>query len=408
MRSKALLIISLLGNLILGVALILNMRESRPARPVVIPQNVVQGQGVLTQKIIKATQVVKTNIIREKFTWQQIEAEDYPTYIANLRAIGCPEQTIKDIIIADVNHLYARKRISDRPVVNDQWWRSDPDFTTAETDARKLEALEREKRALLTQLLGPNWDTDETQEQSGSGGGLVFPGEILGKLSQKTKQELNASFQRMRQAYENHIAQRRALGQSEDPVEVARIRRQFRSEIETILTPEQLEEFLLRYSHISYQLRRQTQNLDITPQEFRLIFRALDNAEKQLGLSDFANNETAMQRRAAIEKMADETIKQVLGEDRFLQYKFGQDPVFNEAKVVAQNLGVSGDMVRSIYEINKIVQSEIRRISADTTLSEEQKLIELQNARQAQMTALRQLLGEELFKRWEQLYGKTQ
>lgn len=408
MRSTVLLIISLIGNLILGVALILNMRDSRPVRSVVAPQTGSQGQGVLTQKVIKATQVIKTNIIREKFTWQQIEAEDYPTYIANLRAIGCPEQTIKDIIIADVNHLYARKRISDNSVINDQWWRFDPDFTVAETDARKLEALERERRALLTQLLGPNWEVNESQEQSSTANGLVFPGEILGKLSQKTKQELNASFQKMRQAYETHVAARRAAGQAEDPVEVARIRRQFRSEIEAILTPQQLEEFLLRYSHISYQLRRHTQNLNISPQEFRLIFRALDNAEKQLSLSDFANNETAIQRRAAIESMADETIKQVLGEDRFLQYKYGNDPVFNEAKTIAQNLGVSGDMIRSIYEINKIVQSEIRRISADTTLSEEQKLVELQNARQAQMTALRQLLGEDLYKRWEELYGKTQ
>lgn len=408
MRSTALLIISLLGNLILGIALILNMRDSKPTRHVAQLQTTSQAQGVLTQKVIKATQIVKTNVIKEKFTWQQIEAEDYPTYIANLRSIGCPEQTIKDIIIADVNHLYARKRVSEKQVVNDQWWKYDPDFTVAETDARRLESLERERRALLTQLLGPNWEVDESQDKTSSVSGLVFPGEVLGRMSQKTKQELDACFQRMRQAYEAHVASRRAAGQAEDPVEVARIRRQFRTEIEAILTPEQLEEFLLRYSHISYQLRRQLQNLNVTPQEFRLIFRALDNAEKQMALSDFSNDPIAVQRRTALESMAEETIKQVLGEDRFLQYKFGNDPVFNEAKAIAQNLGVSGDVVKSIYEINKIVRSEIQRISNDSTMTEDQKMIELQNARQAQMTALRQLLGEELYKRWEQIYGKTQ
>jgi len=38
---------------------------------------------------------------RQFFSWQQLESPDYQTYVANLRDIGCPEQTIRDIIIAD-------------------------------------------------------------------------------------------------------------------------------------------------------------------------------------------------------------------------------------------------------------------------------------------------------------------
>jgi hypothetical protein len=46
------------------------------------------------------------------FDWrQQVEASDYPTYIANLRAIRCPEQTVRDIIKADVAALFAQKRL---------------------------------------------------------------------------------------------------------------------------------------------------------------------------------------------------------------------------------------------------------------------------------------------------------
>jgi len=57
----------------------------------------------------------RTNIVlrRQFFSWQEVESADYPTYIANLRYIGCPEQTIRDIIIADINALYARKRATE-------------------------------------------------------------------------------------------------------------------------------------------------------------------------------------------------------------------------------------------------------------------------------------------------------
>src|SRR5262245_40896512 len=45
-----------------------------------------------------------------RFHWSMIESRDYPTYIANLRAIGCPEPTIRDVIFADVSELFVRKR----------------------------------------------------------------------------------------------------------------------------------------------------------------------------------------------------------------------------------------------------------------------------------------------------------
>lgn len=47
---------------------------------------------------------------RRPFHWSQIESGDYRIYVANLRAIGCPEQTIRDIITADVDSLYAARR----------------------------------------------------------------------------------------------------------------------------------------------------------------------------------------------------------------------------------------------------------------------------------------------------------
>lgn len=44
------------------------------------------------------------------FQWIQIESSDYRQYAANLRAIGCPEQTLREIILADIQDLYAAKR----------------------------------------------------------------------------------------------------------------------------------------------------------------------------------------------------------------------------------------------------------------------------------------------------------
>ena len=62
-------------------------------------------------------------VLTERFDWRQVEAPDYPTYIANLRAIKCPEQTVRDIIMADVANVFAlkRKESSNSSVAAGRW-----------------------------------------------------------------------------------------------------------------------------------------------------------------------------------------------------------------------------------------------------------------------------------------------
>src|SRR5579859_6100055 len=105
----------------------------------------------------------RTNILlrRQFFSWQEVESPDYPTYITNLRNIGCPEQTIRDIIIADVNALFARRRAMELVTPDQQWWRSEPDTNVLQVATEKSRVLEDERRALLTRLLGPTWEAGD-------------------------------------------------------------------------------------------------------------------------------------------------------------------------------------------------------------------------------------------------------
>src|SRR5207247_3949875 len=105
-------------------------------------------------------QSTRTNYVvrRQIFSWREVESDDYPTYIANLRDIGCPEQTIRDIIIADVNALYSRRRALEIVTAEQQWWRPEPDSNVVQVATEKTRVLEDERRALLARLLGTNWE----------------------------------------------------------------------------------------------------------------------------------------------------------------------------------------------------------------------------------------------------------
>lgn len=118
---------------------------SRPAAP---PEPLYQTP---TQKL--SPTVARTAVVQPPLRWSQLESTDYGTYVANLRGIGCPEQTIRDIISADLDsNWYAPRRrplqetLSNAP-------RPESEAATRQAAEAELTRLRREESAVLAALL---------------------------------------------------------------------------------------------------------------------------------------------------------------------------------------------------------------------------------------------------------------
>src|SRR5688572_15447329 len=109
---KPIQVILLLGSLLINALLvggILNTKKESdsPAQASEGTQEIKSPGPVLVR-----TGETRTVIIQnpgEKFAWRQIESADYRAYIERLRSVDCPEETIRDIIMSDINKHYARK-----------------------------------------------------------------------------------------------------------------------------------------------------------------------------------------------------------------------------------------------------------------------------------------------------------
>lgn len=75
-----------------------------------------------------------------RFDWRQVESEDYRTYVKNLRDLGCPEQTLRDIVSADLLQVFSAKR-------NDVAKAAYQDFKFWEFDEAKRAEFARQRRA---------------------------------------------------------------------------------------------------------------------------------------------------------------------------------------------------------------------------------------------------------------------
>ena len=344
----------------------------------------------------------KTNVVvrRLNFTWQEVESQDYPTYVENLRTIGCPETTIRDIIVADVDQLYAHRRTAE-VVTNDfQWWQSDPDTNELQRIDSKLKALEEERATLLTRLLGPDWNKPTDPVAPAVRTGVNLAGPVLGDLPAKTKDAVYAIAERAKINRDAYIKARVDAGTPADPVEMARMRQQVRSQLAEVLSPDQLEEFLLRYSETAEQMRREFRGLNLTPDEFRSIFRIRDPIEQETALLGTEQNVSAAARVRSLQTQVEGTLRQTLGADRYLNYKLNQDPLFRETKSRAEQIGATPEVMLSLYEINQATQAERARIQADATLSADDKIEALAAMQADQQKSLQRLLGPEAFARW--------
>src|SRR5437588_3023006 len=383
--------LALLGvNIALAAVWVITAHRPAGSRAGVSP-----GQGEAGAESGKPRMVLR----RQFFSWREVESADYPTYIANLRDIGCPEQTIRDIIIADVNALYSRKRATELVTPEQQWWRSEADPEVVQAAAQKARVLEEERRGLLTRLLGTNWEAgDLVNLPRPTRPGLVLDGPLLGGLPPETKQTLQDISARAEERMQTYLDAQRREGKNPDPVEMAKLRQQTRNELARVLTPQQAEEFLLRYSQNATELRAQFGQLrffNASAEEFRGVFRAIDGLDQQLQLLGDSNNPDAARQRKTLEEQRENAIKVALGAKRYEEYQLLQDPLYRDAVAKAEEAGTP-EAARTFYAINLAAAAEQERIRADATLSEQQRAVELKRLELEQLKANTLASGQDL------------
>ncbi len=349
------------------------------------------------------TMGVRTNIVlrRQDFSWREIESNDYRTYIANLRAINCPEPTIRDIIVADVTELFARRAATEIKTPEQEWWRADPSPALDETAENKLRALEEERRALLTQLLGPDWETLGKTQLTWTNSSRL-DGEVLGKLPAETKMSIHQMEARFTKLQADYLEARRKAGLEPEPAELGRQRKQMREQLAQLLTPAQMEEYLLRYSQTAHDLRRDLRGVQITPDEFRAVFRLRDPMDQQIDLLFSGTDGASVKQKAALEQQREAFVKQTLGPERYQLFKYLQDPIFREVRSSALEIGAPAEAVLPIYQITQATDQERARINSDRALTAEQRAAALEETQEEELKSLRKILGEEAFRRYRE------
>jgi RNA polymerase sigma factor (sigma-70 family) len=257
-----------------------------------------------------------TNVVVRPFDWRLVESPDYRQYIANLRATGCPEQTVADIIVADVNKLFDSRR---QEIVDNskkwEYWREDPEKGATDFESeQKLEELVKEKRALLKELLGkePQGMPDLMAESMRNMFEVMF--NYLPADKRPVVMDLLTKYQdRSDESQKANETPQQALDREK------RIKKEMEDELANILSSDQLEEWRLRTSDLTAGLRRRMEKFQPSEQEFRSVFELQQAFDDAWGRTKPDDPTKLTAYNAAHDELL-AGIQQALGAQRYAQY----------------------------------------------------------------------------------------
>ena len=359
-RARKGLLLSLAGNLLLAAAVVWAVAWRKPAPAVIaLDPSVPAGPATAAQ-------------------WQQIRATDYAAYVRNLRALGCPEASIIDLVVGEVTAQFTERLRAQAPQGPYRFWESASPASAAErARLRQLQmSLEQERRELLVQLLGPGalramakyrpWnDADPQLEQ------LAF-------LPEGKRAQLLA----IDQKFIEPAAEEVALMSEAALQRVAAERERQRAEIAALLSPQELEELDLRKSETAQRLRDELRGFAASEAEFRQLFRVRRAYEATLATNTDVRDPNVLEVRIQAERRFAEEARAALGEQRYGEYQRARDPDFKNALQLTQFYSLPDDVATRVYDLKRDVDARAEAISANAALSEARRrelLAQIQN-----------------------------
>jgi hypothetical protein len=404
MNKTRLILISVLVNLGLLAAVLLLPKPTAPA-PAIAPT--VAATSNVVQKITRSREIKGTNEVIA-LSWAKVESPDYKTYITNLRGVGCPEETIRDIVIADISKFYTQKWRALNPVREYKYWRygrssADDPVREANTRKKNLEALLREKRQLVRELLGVDLAEDGERYADSSFRGSVADMEIYNFLPAEKRQV----FREMRDKYEPMFQQ---LQDQTDPdgflapelrAQMTALGKKAEQEMQQALTPEELEQFQLRFSGTAQGLRNSLAGFEPTEDEFKKLYALRKGVDDQFAGADRQDPEIQRQRTEALAKLESE-LKAMMTPERFAEYQLSQDRNYREALSFARAWDLPKEAANSVFNIRQLAEKTARDLAG---ASEQQRQAALTGLRTETEKSLRETLGDRAYASYRRSQG---
>jgi hypothetical protein len=384
MKPPSFLAVSLMGNLVLA-AVWMVVRQGSTARTDA-PSSSMSPPAISHPAKPSPTTTETPGTVTP---WRLIESADYRQYIANLRAVGCPDWLIRDIIVAAIDDSYQQKTKPD-PVSFAPWLGADQRRQISRNQSAKRFALRQEKRALVKSLLGYEWDSQANDVWNLD----LLTSLTLGFLPDDKVSTVLFLKDKYTEAAQAIREDANYILLDEDRARLRSLYAGLEADLSRQLDASELDELQLRAQHdflLFYDIN--FDGVTISQDELRELVR-MSKPYKDMAQNEFIPDRPPPDAEQARQKAAFEAqVKSLLGPKRFADYQRAQDFNFRETLVFTRQNQLPQTAAISVYEARRNADGQAAEIQKDANLSPEERTTALAVLKAATMNTISSALG---------------
>lgn len=314
------------------------------------------------------------------FHWSRVESDDYRQYIANLRAVGCPEATIRDIVSADLGAVYTTRARAIWTPRSREYWQKDEGSGPDPGQVRQLVALAKEEAAVSRELLGgtigPQQRIDALLLQlHGSERQLLFLPEDRRAAALAVLSEAEVDLRE-----EDLQSQGRYSGEKEREMFAEKLKC-----LAKVLSPAEVEEFRLRHAPEAQWLRTELQYFNCTPDEFRQLLEA---REAGVGAGTEPNHDLLNR------QVATDQVRKLFGEERAVEFERVTDMHYQQARRAVDDAGLPAELADQAWEISRDARRTAQQWATNAALPVETRILQVRGTQEEADRRLQEVLGE--------------
>jgi hypothetical protein len=398
---------SLLLNAILAAAIVLSFKKTSPPAPAPV------AAAPAPSLIPSSPPAESSPSPGLPFQWSRIASPDLKLYRDHLRAIGCPELTVREIIRAVINENFGTRRRDLLASFQDHYWDR---VLRGELVRRQwlprtewglaLTSLAAERQQLIADVLGPDALTTEAGRQAQQADWE----QKLSWLSPEKRARLIALQEKYRQQLAAWAATlgSRADGAPTPEDEDARqkLQQDFDDAEKQLLTAQELAELHLRESDVA-NWAASLPGFNPTEDEWRSLtglrsqFEASRNA---LADPDLTDEQRAAQQNELQSNFVN-SVQGALDPERFAQYQLANNDRYQALHNVTQRYGLPDSVAAQGLNVQQTAQAAADQVRANPDLSPEVQQAALNAIQQETEQNLGQILGAKVLSTYQEYGG---
>ncbi len=424
MNWRVVLILSL-GLNVLFAALAWKSRsrpapEAGPASAVVEPMAVEPVVRVITNEVVLTQSAAAPELVWP--TWNELASADWGEFRTNLLAVGCPSETVRDILLAALRRERYAERRPILAAVNPIFWDEiarhnfEPKTGPLKQALEQLEALDQKHNALEQTVLAGLSQGDEAEERLRKEQDWE---QQFGHLEPEVQQRVIALQEEHERRREELVARHRDERGRLSPEGQAALKQwesNRRLALADLMGPEAAAEWNLRTAgHANWAAN--LRGLEVAPEELRQIagwkadyadyLKSLPTAVDERFLARYGLSQPNVSpANSADEEAMNDRIRELLGDERFAVMQQANDQNYIQLYDLAERFELTPRAVTEAMQMRRDAQAAGEQIRANQQLTAAQRRDALAAIQRESQRAFENLLGPEAYYTYQRHGGE--